>query len=59
MIVMDEQADLDQKQKADMMKQAAELSKEGHNFWKAYHALKEAGGDKEKALATLKGGKEE
>ena len=59
LIVMDEQAELDQKQKADMMKQAAELSKEGHNFWKAYQALKEAGGNREKALASLKGGKEE
>lgn len=35
------------------MKKAAELSKEGHNFWKAYHALKNNNGDIEIARQSL------
>lgn len=59
--VIDEQSEVDQKQKAELMKKAAELSKEGHNFWKAYHALKNNCGDIEMARRSLNGdgGKEE
>lgn len=38
------------------MKKAAELSKEGHNFWKAYHALKNNYGDMEMARRDMNGG---
>ena len=38
------------------MKKAAELSKEGHNFWKAYHALKNNYGDLEMARNSLNEG---
>ena len=53
MIVMDEGADVEQKQKAELMKKAAELAKDGTNFWKAYHALKDAAGDMAAAKAKL------
>ena len=57
--VIDEQSEVDQKQKAELMKKAAELSKEGHNFWKAYQALKNNYGDFEMARNSLNEGGQE
>ncbi len=59
LIVMDESSNLEQKQKAELMKQAAELAKDGFNFWKAYHALKNNGGDVQKAVKSMEAGHEE